>query len=170
MDSLGAIVSMQPDDLLQFRYCYGSNAAMLVVILLCTCGLFQWTRPPRYPHDHSQFSSDIKHLQDQEILNGLILKLKALWFFEMLITVNSQHSKYSRWLEELQHCWKYLRLACLIFMTRTLHSLSCALDTRILYMLWHSLSNVMTAKGLYSYCIKKCHCWISNYVLQCNFN
>ena len=78
MDSLGAIVSMQPADLLEFPYCYGSKAAMLVGFLLCTCVLFQWTRPPRYPHDHNQFSSDIKHLQDQEILKCLILKLKAL--------------------------------------------------------------------------------------------
>jgi hypothetical protein len=30
VDSLGAIVSMQPADLLEFRYCYGSKAAMLV--------------------------------------------------------------------------------------------------------------------------------------------
>jgi len=51
---------------------------MLVGFLLCTCGLFQWARPPCYPHDHNQFSSDIKHLQDQEILNFFILKLKAL--------------------------------------------------------------------------------------------
>jgi hypothetical protein len=67
VDRLGAIVSMQPDDL-QFRYCYGSKAAMLVVILLCTCGLFQWTRPPRYPHDHNQFSSDIKHITEPRSL------------------------------------------------------------------------------------------------------
>ena len=78
VDSTGAIVSMQPADLLEFRYCYGSKAAMLVGFLLCTCVLFQWTRPPRYPHDHNQFSSDIEHLQDQEVLNCLILKLKAL--------------------------------------------------------------------------------------------
>ena len=30
MDSLGAIVSMQLADLLEFRYCYGSKAAMLL--------------------------------------------------------------------------------------------------------------------------------------------
>jgi hypothetical protein len=76
--SLGAIVSMQPADHLEFQYCYGSKAAMLVGFLLCTCGLFQWTRPPRYPHDRSQFSFDIEHLQDQEVLNCLILNLKAL--------------------------------------------------------------------------------------------
>ena len=28
VDSLGAIVSMQPADLLEFRHCYGSKAAM----------------------------------------------------------------------------------------------------------------------------------------------
>jgi len=88
------IVSMHPADLLEFRYCYGSKAAMLVGFLLCTCGLFQLTRPSRYPHDHKQFSSDIEHLQDQEVWNCLILKLIALWFFEMLVTANSQHSKY----------------------------------------------------------------------------
>jgi len=30
VDSLGAIVSMQPADLLEFQYCYGSKAVMLV--------------------------------------------------------------------------------------------------------------------------------------------
>ena len=30
VNSLGAIVIMQPADLLEFRYCYGSKAAMLV--------------------------------------------------------------------------------------------------------------------------------------------
>jgi hypothetical protein len=69
---------------------------MLVGFLLCTCGLFQWTRPPWYPHVYNKFSSDNEHLQDQEFFKCLILKLKALWFFEMLVTVNSQHSKYSR--------------------------------------------------------------------------
>ena len=98
--SLGAILSIQPADLLEFWYCYGSKAAMLVGFLLCTCGLFQWTRPTRYPHDHNQFSSDIKHLQDQEVLNCLILKLKALWCLEMLVTVYSQHSEYSKQLQE----------------------------------------------------------------------
>ena len=78
VDSLGAIVSMQSADLLDFQYCYGSKAAMLVGFLPCTCGLFQWTRPPRFPHDHNQLSSDIEHLQDQEVLNVLILNLKAL--------------------------------------------------------------------------------------------
>ena len=78
VDSFGAIVSMQPANLLDFRYCYGSKAAKLVGFLLCTCGLFQWTRPPRYPHDHNQFSSDIEYLQDQEVLKCLILKSKAL--------------------------------------------------------------------------------------------
>jgi hypothetical protein len=34
VDSLGAIVSMQPADLLDIRYCYGSKAAMLVSFLL----------------------------------------------------------------------------------------------------------------------------------------
>jgi len=68
VDSLGAILSIQPADLLEFWYCYGSKAAMLVGFLLCTCGLFQWTRPTRYPHDHNQFSSDIKHLQDSRSL------------------------------------------------------------------------------------------------------
>ena len=46
VDSLGAIVSTKPADLLEFRYFYGSKAAMLVGFLLCTCVLFQWTRPP----------------------------------------------------------------------------------------------------------------------------
>jgi len=46
IDSLGAIVSMQPADLLEFQYCYGSKATMLVGFLLCTCGLFHWTKPP----------------------------------------------------------------------------------------------------------------------------
>jgi hypothetical protein len=64
LNSLGAIVSMQPADLLEFRYCYSNKAAILWVLLLCTgglfsgkgsyvvglllCtgGLFQWTRPP----------------------------------------------------------------------------------------------------------------------------
>ena len=78
VDSLVAIVSMKHADLLEFRYCYGSKAAMLVGFLLCTCGLIQWTRPPQYPHDDNQFSTDIKHLQDQEILKYLILKLKEL--------------------------------------------------------------------------------------------
>jgi hypothetical protein len=78
VDSLGAIVSMQPADLLEFRCYYGSKAAMLVDFLLCTCGLYQWTRPPRYPHDHNQFSSDIKHLQNEEVLKCLILNFKAL--------------------------------------------------------------------------------------------
>ena len=78
VDSLCAIVSMKPVDLLDFRYFYGSKATMLVGFLLCTCGLFQRTRPPRYPHDHNQFSSDIEHLQDQEVLKCLIPKLKAL--------------------------------------------------------------------------------------------
>ena len=78
VDSRGATVSMQPADLLDFLYCYGSKAAMLIGFLLCTCGLFQWTRPPRYPHDHNQFSSDIKHLQDPEVQKCLIMKLKAL--------------------------------------------------------------------------------------------
>ena len=55
VDSTGAIVSMQPADLLDFRYCYGSKAAKLVGFLWCTCGLFRWTMPPRYPHDHIQF-------------------------------------------------------------------------------------------------------------------
>jgi len=73
---------------------------MLVVFLLCTCGLFQWTRPSRYPHDHNQFSSDIEHLQDQEGLNCLILQFVALLLFEILVTVNSQHSKYSRQSDE----------------------------------------------------------------------
>ena len=67
VDSLGAIVSTKPADLLEFQYCYGSKAAMFVGFLLCTCGLFQWTRPPRYSHDHNKFSSDIEHLQDQEV-------------------------------------------------------------------------------------------------------
>ena len=40
-DSLGAIVSMQPTDLLEFPYCCGSKAAILVGFLQCTCGLFQ---------------------------------------------------------------------------------------------------------------------------------
>ena len=78
VDSLGAIVSMQLADLLEFRYCYGSKAATPVGFLLCTSGLYQWTRPPRYCHDHNQFSSDNEHLQDQEVLNFLILNLKAL--------------------------------------------------------------------------------------------
>ena len=78
VDSLGAIVSMQPADLLQFRYCYGSKVAMLMGFLWCTCELFHWTRPPQYPHDHNQFHSDIKHLQDQEVLKCLIANLKAL--------------------------------------------------------------------------------------------
>ena len=30
VDRLGAIISMQPADLLEFRYCYGSKAAMLL--------------------------------------------------------------------------------------------------------------------------------------------
>jgi len=67
VDSLGAIVSMQPADLFEFRYCYGNKAAMLVGFLLCTCGLFQWTRLSRYPHDHNQFSTDIEHLEDEEV-------------------------------------------------------------------------------------------------------
>ena len=67
VDSLGFIVSMQPADLHEFRYCYCSKAAMLVDFFLCTCGLFHWTRPPRYPHVHNQFSTDIEHLQDQEV-------------------------------------------------------------------------------------------------------
>ena len=37
MNSLGAIVIMQPADLLEFRYCYGNKAAMLVGFLWCTC-------------------------------------------------------------------------------------------------------------------------------------
>ena len=78
VDSLGAIVSMKPADLLEFRYCYCSKAAKLVGFLWCTCGLIQWARPPRYPHDHNQFSTDIKHLQYQEVLKYLNLKLKAL--------------------------------------------------------------------------------------------
>ena len=78
VDSFGAAVSMQPADLLEFRYCYGSKAAMLVGFLLCTCGLFQCTLPPRYPQDHNQFSSDIEHLQALEVQKCLILKLKAL--------------------------------------------------------------------------------------------
>ena len=45
-------------------------------------------------------------------------------------------------------------LASLNFMTSTPHSLSCALDTRILNLLWHSLSNAMNAKVSYSNCIK----------------
>jgi hypothetical protein len=40
VDSLGAIVSMQPADLLEFRYRYSSRSAMLVGLLLCTGGLF----------------------------------------------------------------------------------------------------------------------------------
>ena len=72
------IVSRQPADLLEFRYFYGSKAAKLVGFLLCTCGVFQCTRPPRYRHDHNRFSSDMEHLQDQEDLNCLILKLMAL--------------------------------------------------------------------------------------------
>ena len=46
VDSLDAIVSMQPADLLEFRYCYGGKAAILVGSLLCTCDLFYWTKPP----------------------------------------------------------------------------------------------------------------------------
>jgi hypothetical protein len=45
-------------------------------------------------------------------------------------------------------------LASLNFMTSTPHSLSCALDTRILNLLWHSLSNVMNGKVSYSNCIE----------------
>jgi hypothetical protein len=41
VDSLGTKVSMQPADLVEFRYCYGSMAAMFVGFLLCTCGLFR---------------------------------------------------------------------------------------------------------------------------------
>ena len=67
VDSLGAIVSMKPADLLEFRYCYCSKAAKLVGFLWCTCGLIQWARPPRYPHDHNQFSTDIEHLEDEEV-------------------------------------------------------------------------------------------------------
>jgi len=78
VDRLGANISMQLADLLEFLYCYGSKAAMLVGFLLCTCGLFQCTRPPRYSHDHNQFFTDIEHLQDQEVLKCLIPKLKAL--------------------------------------------------------------------------------------------
>jgi hypothetical protein len=46
VNSLGAIVSMQPADLLEFQNFYGSKAAMIVGLLMHTCGLFQWTRPP----------------------------------------------------------------------------------------------------------------------------
>jgi len=46
VDSLGFIISMQPADLFDFGYCYGSKAAVFVGFLLCTCGLFQWTKPP----------------------------------------------------------------------------------------------------------------------------
>jgi hypothetical protein len=59
---------MQPADLLEFLYCYGSKAAILVGFLLCTCGLFQWTNPSQYRHENYQYSSDIEHLKDQEIL------------------------------------------------------------------------------------------------------
>jgi len=45
-------------------------------------------------------------------------------------------------------------LASLNFMTRNPHSLSGALDTRILNLLWHSLSNAMNAKVSDSNCIK----------------
>jgi len=55
---------MQAADLLEFRYSYGSKAAMLVGFLLCTCGLFQWRRPSRNPHDYNQFASDIEQLKD----------------------------------------------------------------------------------------------------------
>ena len=78
VDRNGAIVSMQPADLLDFLYCYVCKAAMLVGFLLCTFGLFQQTRPPRYSHDHNKFSTDIKHLKDQEVLKCLILKFKAI--------------------------------------------------------------------------------------------
>jgi len=61
-------------------------------------------------------------------------------------------------------------LASINFMTRTPHSLSCALDTRILNLLWHSLSNAMNAQVSYANCIENCHCWISNYIILCNFN
>ena len=69
VDSLVAIVSMQPTDLFEFQYGYSSKAAMLDGFLLCTCSLFQQTRPPRYPHDYNQFSSDIERLWDQGVLN-----------------------------------------------------------------------------------------------------
>ena len=45
-------------------------------------------------------------------------------------------------------------LANLNFMTSTPRSFSCALDTRILNLLWHSLTNVMNAEVSYSNCIK----------------
>ena len=42
VDNLGAIVSIQPADLLEFRYCYGSKVAMLVgsycVYMTCFSG------------------------------------------------------------------------------------------------------------------------------------
>jgi len=44
-------------------------------------------------------------------------------------------------------------LASLNFMTRTPHGLSCARDDKIFYLLWHSLSNAMRAKGSYTNCI-----------------
>jgi len=82
VDSLVAILSIQPADLLEFWYCYSSKAAMLVGFLLCTCGLFQWTRPTRYPHDHNQFSSDIKHLQGSRSLELFVPEVEGtmmLW-------------------------------------------------------------------------------------------
>jgi hypothetical protein len=57
---------------------FSGQGSYVVGLLLCTGGLFQWTRPAQYPHDHNQFSSDIKNLQDQEDFNCLILQLKAL--------------------------------------------------------------------------------------------
>ena len=40
VDSFGAIVSMQPADLLEFQYCHSSKAAMLVGILCVPVACF----------------------------------------------------------------------------------------------------------------------------------
>jgi len=99
VDSLGAIVSMQPADLLRFdivnverqlclwvSYCepvaYFSRQGFLNILMTTTNFLL---------------TSNTYRIK---VLKCLILNLKALWFFEMLVAVNSQHSKYSRWLEE----------------------------------------------------------------------
>lgn len=65
----------------EFQYWYGNIAATLVGFLLFACVLLQCARPVWYPHYWSPSSFDIKHNQDQAVLNCLILKMKALWCF-----------------------------------------------------------------------------------------
>jgi len=83
--------------LLGYKLIYAVSSTVqsmqLTVYLVC---MYCWSSVLKPWHD----DYDIEHLQDPEVLKCLILKLKALWFFEILVNVNSQHSKYSRWLEE----------------------------------------------------------------------